>query len=72
MRDSREFGLTKKYKETEVDRQEIEIDRWGLGWYKVNGVERDRHQSGLIKRYEEIKVDSQKIETNICRWIYVK
>ena len=35
--------------------------RWGLGWYKENGVERNRLQSGLIKRYKEIEVDGQEI-----------
>ena len=41
------------------------MDRWGLGWDKENGVEKDRHQSGLTKRYKEIDVDRQEIETNI-------
>ena len=41
------------------------MDKWGLGWDKKNGVERNRHQSGLTKRYKAIKVDRQEIETNI-------
>ena len=44
------------------------MDRWGLGWDKENGVERDRHQAGLIKGYKEIKVDRQDIETYIGRY----
>ena len=38
------------------------MDRRGLGWDKVNGVERGRHQSGLTKRYKETEVDRQEIE----------
>ena len=41
------------------------MDRWGLGWDKENGVEKDRHQSELKKSYQEIEVDRQEIETNI-------
>ena len=41
------------------------MDRWGLGWDKENGLERDRHQFGLTKRYKEIKLDRQEIEKNI-------
>ena len=33
------------------------MDRWGIGWDRENGVERDRHQSGLTKKYIEIEVD---------------
>ena len=38
------------------------MDRWGLGWEKKNGVERDRHQWGLTKRYKEIMVDRKEIK----------
>ena len=41
------------------------MDRWGSGWDKECGVERDRQQSGLTKRYEELEVDRQEIETKI-------
>ena len=40
------------------------MDKWGLGWDKENGVERDRHQSELTKRYKEIDLDRQGIETD--------
>ena len=45
------------------------MDRWGLGWDKENGVERDRHQSGLTKRYKEIEVDTIR-DRKKYRWIY--
>ena len=41
------------------------MDRWGSGWDKEYGVERDRQQSGLTKRYKELEVDRQEIETSI-------
>ena len=39
--------------------------RWGLGWDKDNGIERDRHQSELTKRYKEIEVDLQENELGL-------
>ena len=53
-RDTRQFGWTKRYKEIEVDRQQIETniqaDIQRIEWDKENGFERYSREFGLTKR----------------------